>query len=83
MCYLKKVKHCKISALIYLNYVKQNTNSTLCFTTYSRQNENSETYFSNHITPKAVSKISFIESKHSGLSPMCYLNQVKQKAKPA
>ena len=83
MCYLKKVKYCKISAMIYFNFVKQNTNSILCLTMHLRQNANSETYFLNHVIHKAVIAICFIESKHSALSAMCYLNQVKQNTKLA
>ena len=55
----------------------------LCFTTHVRQNANSETYFLNHLTHKADSAICFIESKHSALNAMFYLNQIKQNSKLA
>ena len=48
-----------------------------------RQNANSETYFLNYVRHKAVSEFCFIESKHSALSAMYYLNQVKENAKLA
>ena len=51
---MKKVKYCKISAIIYLKYVKQNTISTLCFTTHVRQNANNAMYHLNQITHKTI-----------------------------
>ena len=70
MCYLNQVMYCKICAMLYLNYVKINTNSTLCF--------NNTECLSNYVTQKKRNVFCVIQSKHSSLSAMCNLNQVKQ-----
>ena len=61
----------------YLNYVKQNTTSVLCFSTHVKQNKIMMSVL-NHVTHKTINVFCFIQSKHSALSAMCYLNQVMQ-----
>ena len=78
MCYLNQVKHSQPNAMLYSNYVKQNTTSVLCFSTHVKQNPKNAMYLLNHLTHKTINKFCFIECKHSALSEMCNLNQVKQ-----
>ena len=61
MCHLNQVKHSKTSAMFYLNYVKQNTMSI----------------FQKYVTLKTSNTFCFHQSKHSAISVICYLNQVK------
>ena len=75
--------------MLYLNNVKQNRTSVLCFTTHVKQNTNNaecpfESFYTqnkgvflNHVTHKTIRAFSFNQFKHSALSAMCYLNQVK------
>ena len=77
MCYLNQVKHCKPTAMLYSNYIKHNRSSVLCFSTHVKQNPNNAMYLSNHGTHKTIKAFCFIKCKHSALSVICYLNQVK------
>ena len=63
--------------MLYLNYIKQHTTKILCFSTLVKQNANSKMYLLNHLTHKTINAFCFIECKHSALSAMNYLSQVK------
>ena len=47
------------------------------FSTHVKQNANNSMYLLNSLTHKAFNRFSFIQSKHSAISAMRYLNQVK------
>ena len=78
MCYLIQVKALQSFSNDFLKYSKNNFNSTLFFSTLVKQNANNKMYFLNHLTHKTINAFCFIKCKHSALSVICYLNQVKQ-----